>query len=293
MTPPRLRIGVVGTGKAGAPLAAALARAGHPVVAASGVSDISRLRAESLLPGVALLPVPEVVAAADLVLFAVPDDALADLVSGLALTGAFKPGQFVVHIAGRYGINVLAPATAAGALPMALHPVLSFTGTSVDLHRLSGVPFGVTAPDELRPAAEALVVEMGGEPVWIPETARPLYHAALAHGSNHLTALVADVLALLHSAGIEDPARLVEPLLFASLANVLERGDAALTGPVSRGDAGSVAAHLQALADAPPETRDAYVVLARLAAVRALDAGLLKADVAQQLLAVLGRDPIT
>ena len=290
MTPPRLRVGVVGTGKAGAPLGAALARAGHPVVAASGVSDLSRLRAESLLPGVALVSVQEVVAASDLVLLAVPDDALADLVAGLAATKSFKPGQFVVHIAGRYGVNVLAPATAAGALPMALHPVMTFTGTSLDLHRLSGAPFGVTSPEELKPAAQALVVEMGGEPVWIPEQARPLYHASLAHGSNHLTALIADVLSLLSSAGVEEPAKLVEPLLYASLANVLERGDAALTGPVSRGDAGSVAAHLQALEGAPRETRDAYIVLARLAAVRALDAGLLKASDAQRLLAVLAGD---
>ena len=287
MTPPRLRVGVVGTGRAGAPLGAALARAGHPVVAASGVSDISRLRAESLLAGVPLLAIPEVIAAADLVLLAVPDDVLPGLVSGLAATQTFKPGQFVVHVAGRYGINVLAPATQAGALPMALHPVMTFTGTSIDLNRLSGVPFGVTAPEELKPAAQALVVEMGGEPVWVPEEARPPYHAALAHGSNHLVALIADVLALLAGAGVEKPSALVEPLLYASLANVLERGDAALTGPVSRGDAGSVAAHLQALSSAPRETRDAYVVLARLAAVRALDAALLKPADAERLLSVL------
>jgi predicted short-subunit dehydrogenase-like oxidoreductase (DUF2520 family) len=285
--PPRLRVGVIGTGRSGAPLGAALARAGHPVVAAYAVSDTSRLRAEALLPGVPLLSVPEIVAQADLVLLAVPDDSLAELVVGLAATGHWKVGQFVVHVAGRYGIEVLCAATHAGALPLALHPVMTFTGTSLDLTRLSGVPFGITAPEVLRPVAEALVVEMGGEPVWVPESARPLYHAALAHGSNHLIALVADVLDLLERSGIEHPTSLVEPMLYASLSNVIERGDQALTGPVSRGDAGSVSAHLHALADASPATREAYRAMARLTADRAIAAGILKASDAEKLLAVL------
>lgn len=284
--PPRLRVGVVGVGRAGGPLAAALARAGHPVVAAAAVSDVSRLRAESLLPGVPIRAVPEVVAAADLVMLAVPDDALADLVSGLAATQIWHPGQFVVHVAGSHGIEVLAPATHAGALPMALHPVMTFTGTSVDLQRLSGCPFGVTAPEVLRPVAEALVVEMGGEPVWVPEAARARYHAALAHGSNHLIALVADVVDLLTSAGIENPRHLIEPLLRASLDNVLDAGDQALTGPVARADAGTIAAHLAVLTG---PTRDAYVAMARLTADRALGAGVLRADEAERLLTVLGQ----
>jgi predicted short-subunit dehydrogenase-like oxidoreductase (DUF2520 family) len=287
--PPRLTVGVVGTGRAGAVLGAALARAGHAVVAAYAVSDVSRLRAEALLPGVPLVPVPEVLARADLVLLTVPDDVLPGLVAGLVETDAVRAGQFLAHASGRYGYGVLDPATRRGALPLALHPVMTFTGTSVDLPRLTGVPFGVTAPDELRPAAEALVVEMGGEPVWVAEGARPLYHAALAHGANHLAALVAQTLDLLTHAGVEEPARLVAPLLSAVLDNTLRYGDQALTGPVARGDAGTVAAHLDALGDVSPQARSAYVALARVTADRALSAGLLRADAAETLLDVLAR----
>ncbi len=287
--PPRLTVGVVGTGRAGAVLGAALARAGHAVVAAYAVSDVSRLRAEALLPGVALVPVAEVLARADLVLLTVPDDTLPGLVAGLADTGAVRAGQFLAHASGRYGYGVLDPATRRGALPLALHPVMTFTGTSVDLPRLSGAPFGVTAPDELRPAAEALVVEMGGEPVWVAEGARPLYHAALAHGANHLVALVAQTLDLLAHAGVEEPARLVAPLLSAALDNALRYGDQALTGPVSRGDAGTVSAHLDALGEVSPQARSAYVALARVTADRALAAGLLRPDSAETLLDVLAR----
>lgn len=285
--PARLRVGVVGAGRVGAVLGAALSAAGHPVVAVSAVSAASRQRAAALLPDVPVRPVPDVVAAADLALLAVPDDVLPGLVAGLAATGAVRPGQLVAHPSGRYGADVLAPALRAGALPLALHPAMTFTGTSVDLTRLRGAAFGVTAPDPLRPIAEALVLEMGGEPVWVPETSRALYHAALAAGANHLVTLVAQARDLLAAAGVADPARLLGPLLAAALDNALHQGDAALTGPVARGDAGTVAAHLDALAAAYPEAVPAYVALARLTADRALAAGRLAPTAAASLLEVL------
>jgi predicted short-subunit dehydrogenase-like oxidoreductase (DUF2520 family) len=285
---PRLAVGVIGVGRAGAPLAAALGRAGHPIVGAHAVSERSRRRAEECLPGTRLMPIEEVMAAADLVLLTVPDDVLGDLVAGLAETGAVTPGQFLVHASGRHGIAVLDPATREGALPMALHPVMTFTGARTDVDRLVGCPFGVTAPSVLRPVAEALVVEMGGDPIWVPEEARPLYHAALANGSNHLVTLVAQTLDLLATAGIEDPAHLVRPLLTTALENVLTMGDGALTGPVARGDAATVAAHLRALSMAAPEARAAYVAMARLTADRALAAGRLDPAAAEALLDVLG-----
>ncbi|MCU0283039.1 MAG: DUF2520 domain-containing protein [Candidatus Nanopelagicales bacterium] len=285
---PRLSVGVIGVGRAGAPLAAALARAGHPVVAAHAVSARSRRRVAEQLPGTPLRSVAEVTAAADLVLLTVPDDVLGDLVAGLADTGAVTPGQFLVHASGRFGVGVLEPATQLGALPLALHPVMTFTGSKGDRERLVGCPFGVTSPPVLRAVAEALVVEMGGDPVWVPESARPLYHAALANGANHLVTLVAQTLELLGDAGVEQPAHLVRPLLTTALDNVLRMGDEALTGPVARGDAGTVAAHLEALSRAAPEARSAYVAMARLTADRALAAGRLDPAAAEALLDVLG-----
>ncbi len=170
--PARLDIGIVGAGRVGAVLGAALARAGHRVSATSGVSDASLARAAALLPGVPLLPADDVARVCSLLLLAVPDDALPSLVAGLAETGALRPGQLVAHTSGRHGLAVLDPASAAGALPLALHPVLPFTGTAVDLVRLPGASFGVTTPEPLRPVGEALVLEMGGEPVWVPEANR-------------------------------------------------------------------------------------------------------------------------
>ncbi len=244
---PRLRVAVVGVGRVGSVLGAALSRAGHLVVAGTGVSADSQRRAARLLPGVPLTPADEAVAQADLVLLTVPDSELAGLIQGLAATGAWQVGQLAVHTSGANGVAVFDPAVSAGVVGMALHPVMTFAGRPEDLQRLDGAAFGVTAPEEFRPVAETLVLELGGEPVWVPEAARPGYHAALSMGSNHLVTLVNDSRDVLAAAGVEDPARLLAPLLAASLDNALRLADEALTGPVSRGDRGTLEAHIRAL----------------------------------------------
>jgi predicted short-subunit dehydrogenase-like oxidoreductase (DUF2520 family) len=285
--PARLAVGVVGAGRVGSVLGAALQQAGHRVVAVSAVSDASLRRAGDLLPGVPVVAPPDVLAAAELVLVTVPDDALPALVEGLVRADAVRAGQLVVHTSGRYGVTVLAPATAAGALPLALHPAMTFTGRPDDLARLPGACFGVTAPDALRPIAEALVLEMGGDPQWVEEDQRVLYHAALAGGANHLMTLVNESVDLLRRSGVGDPERMLGALLGAAMDNALRGGDAALTGPVARGDAGTVAAHLAALREVSPHTAAAYLAMARLTADRALAAGLLRTDAAGALLDVL------
>ncbi|HWL38535.1 MAG TPA: DUF2520 domain-containing protein [Frankiaceae bacterium] len=284
---PRLTVGVVGVGRVGSALAVALSRAGHVVTAVSGVSDASLGRAADRLPSAAVEPADDVVRHAELVLLTVPDDALAQVVEGLATVGAFRQGQIVLHTSGRHGLDVLEPATRAGALALALHPAMTFAGGAEDVERLVGTSFGVTAPEEYRAVGEALVVEMGGEPVWVPEELRALYHAALAWGANYLTTLVTTAADLLSQAGAERPDLLLAPLLGAALDNALRRGDAALTGPVSRGDAGTVAAHLDVLRRNAPEVVPAYVALARLTADRALRDGRLDPAQAAALLDTL------
>ena len=278
---------MVGAGRVGAVLGAALRRAGHEIIGVSAVSDLSRLRAEALLPGVPIRPLPDVVTDADLVLLAVPDDQLPGLVVGLVEAGAIHAGQFVAHPSGFHGTDVLLPALRVGALPLAIHPVMTFTGTSVDLARLADCPFGVTSSDAVRPVAEALVVEMGGDPVWVPEEARGLYHAAIAFGANFLMTVVLQSLELLRDAGMDNPQRLMAPLLSASLDNALRHGDTALTGPVARGDADTVAEHIRRIGEVSGAAAAAYRALARLTADRAVQAGLIDMTAASALLAVL------
>jgi len=289
--PAQLQVGLVGAGRAGTALAAALARAGHRVVSASAVSAASVRRVRQILPGTAIRRPEQVVAEAGLVLLTVPDDALPGLVAGLAATGVPVAGRLLAHASGRHGLAVLDPAVRKGALPLALHPVMTFNGRPDDADRLAGVSFGVTAPAALLPVAQALVVEMGGEPVTIEEGARDLYHAALAGAANHLVTLVAQSAELLREAGVSDPARMLGPLLSAALDSALRLGDGALTGPVARGDADTVSGHIAALRAAAPAALPAYLALARLTADRGLAAGILTAADAQRLLGVLSGWP--
>jgi predicted short-subunit dehydrogenase-like oxidoreductase (DUF2520 family) len=270
------RIGVVGAGRVGAVLAAALQAAGHEIVAVAGESPASRTRIATLLPGVGVDKPTAVARGCDLLLLTVPDDMLENVANMLSASGAIGTGQLVVHTSGKHGLAALAPAAARGAHVLAMHPAMTFTGTDVDLRRLRGCVFGVTATPETKAPAERLVADLGGTPIWVPEEKRTLYHAGLAHGANHLVTLVAQAMDLLRASGADDPAATLRPLLNAALDNALSYGDAALTGPIVRGDVNTVRAHLHDIAENAPATLDSYVAMARATAERAvLDGRLL------------------
>ncbi len=270
------RIGVVGAGRVGAVLSAALRAAGHEIVAAAGDSAASLHRIETLLPGVRHAKPTDVARACDLLLLTVPDDMLENVVTQLVGAGAIREGQVVCHTSGRHGLAVLANATEIGARPIAMHPAMTFTGTEIDLDRLEGCVFGMTAGDAERGYAESLVADLRGIPLWVPESKRTLYHAGLAHGANHLVTLVSQAMELLVASGAEDPAATLRPLLSAALDNALEQGDAALTGPIVRGDVKTVQAHLHDIAESAPATIPSYVAMAKATADRAvLDGRLL------------------
>ena len=269
----RLEVGVVGAGRVGAVLGAALRAAGHDVRAAAGESDASVRRMAVLLPGVPRRKPSDVARACDLLLLAVPDDMLRNVGTMLADSGALHEGQLVVHTSGRHGLAVLQPARAVGARIAAMHPAMTFTGTAVDLDRLPSTVFGLTADAAERPVIESLVADLGGTPMWVPEEMRTLYHAGLAHGANHLVTLVTQAMELLGAAGAEDPAATLRPLLNAALDNALAHGDAALTGPIVRGDIGTVRAHLEDITANAPQTLGSYVALARATLNRAVTDG--------------------
>jgi predicted short-subunit dehydrogenase-like oxidoreductase (DUF2520 family) len=263
------RIGVVGAGRVGAVLAAAFREAGHDIVSVAGESDASRIRIQTLLPCIAVQKPSAVARAADILLVPVPDDALRNVVAMLSAAGAIHDGQYVVHTSGRHGTDVLAPAAERGARVAAMHPAMTFTGTDLDLPRLPATVFGCTGADGVRPVVEGLVTDLQARTVWVDEEQRVRYHAALAHGANHLVTLVQQASELLRSAGVDAPADVVRPLMQAALDNALAYGDAALTGPIARGDVQTVREHLRTLADAPPETLESYVAMGRATANRA------------------------
>jgi predicted short-subunit dehydrogenase-like oxidoreductase (DUF2520 family) len=293
LRPARLKVGIISAGRVGTALGVALERADHVVVACSAISHASLQRAERRLPDTLVRPPLDVAAGAELLLLAVPDSELAGLVSGLAATSAVRPGTIVAHTSGANGIGILAPLTEQGCIPLAIHPAMTFTGSDEDISRLPDTCFGITAADDVGYAiAQSLVLEMGGEPFCVREDARILYHAALAHAGNHIVTVLADALEALRAAlrGVGAPPacggellgqqrvdnqpggiaeRIVGPLARAALENTLQRGQAALTGPVARGDAAAVAGHLAALTEVDPQLAQAYRVNALRTAKRA------------------------
>ncbi len=253
----------------------------------AGESPASRLRIETLLPGVAIAKPTAVAKAADLLLLTVPDDTLDNVVRMLVASKAIRPGQHVVHTSGRHGMAVLQPALDIGAVGVAMHPALTFTGTDRDLPRLAGCAYGVTCLPAQQGFVRDLVDDLDGRVVWVDEANRALYHAALAHGANHLATLVTQAMNLLREAGSTDPAATMRPLLSAALDNALDYGDAALTGPVVRGDVETVRAHLQSLLARSSPALESYVVLARATAERAVSDGRLEPRRAAALAEVL------
>jgi predicted short-subunit dehydrogenase-like oxidoreductase (DUF2520 family) len=277
----------VGAGRVGAVLSAALRAAGHEVVAAAGESAASLQRIDALLPGVRVTKPTDVARSCDLLLLTVPDDMLGNVVTTLVGAGAIHEGQVVCHTSGRHGLAVLEPATGIGARPIAMHPAMTFTGTEVDLDRLTGCIFGMTAGPDEREYAEGLVADLDGLPMWVPEDKRTLYHAGLAHGANHLVTLVSQAMELLAASGAEDPAATLRPLLNAALDNALASGDAALTGPIVRGDVRTVQAHLDDIAENAPATIPSYVAMAKATADRAVLDGRLLPIRAARLVSML------
>ncbi|WP_187977372.1 Rossmann-like and DUF2520 domain-containing protein [Mycetocola sp. JXN-3] len=217
----RLGVGIIGAGRVGPVLGAALAGAGHAVIGISAISEASRDRAEAILPGVPILGIPEIIERSELVILAVPTAELAALVEGLAEAGTWQPGQIVLHTAAEFGTAVLAPAASRGVIPLALHPALAFTGTSMDLARLAESYVAVTAPAPVQPIGQALVVEMGAEPVIVAEDDRPAYAEAITTATAFSRSIVTQATSILADIGVEHPGGFLSSLVRSAVDQAL------------------------------------------------------------------------
>ncbi len=228
----RLGIGIIGAGKVGPVVGAALRNADHAVVGITAGSDPERV--EAILPGVPTLEPAEVVRRSELVIVAVPHDQLERLIAGLAALDAWQPGQLVLHTDPAYGTGVLAPAMAKGAIPLAVHPAVVFTGTSMDLRQLTTAYAAVTAPAPVLPIAQALAVELGCEPVVIAEEDRATYAEAVGAATEFSRSIVRQSARLLAEAGVPQPGAYLSALVHSTIDHALaEAGSAAPGDPTA------------------------------------------------------------
>lgn len=283
-------VGIVGAGAVGTALGVAISRAGWPVAAVASRDEGRRGRFLGLVPGARAFADPVgVVDEVELVILTVPDDAIAAVVEPLRLYG----GQSMVHTSGLLGTEVLEPARAAGSQLGAFHPLASFTA---DVERsvagLPGSTIAIEGDDRLVGLLADLAEAIGGLPVRLPPGAKPAYHAAAAVASGGLVALLDAVAILAATAGIDEPGSLAiyGRLVEQTLANARAGGVAqALTGPIVRGDAGTVEAHLRALERAAPGAVELYLALARRELAIAQQRRALTPEQAERVVAALAK----
>ncbi|WP_257550049.1 Rossmann-like and DUF2520 domain-containing protein [Sphingopyxis sp. DBS4] len=255
------QIGIIGSGRVAQTFALALGpHSGAPVLLWGRSQDKASVAARRVQAIAVHDPVP-FANNCDLIAIAVSDDALSHVVAELA---GIAPVAFVFHVSGSRGAAILDPLHRAGALTAAIHPAMTFTGDArSEVVRMAQARFAVTGSSpEAGEIARAVVGLLGGVAVEVAEESRLLYHAALCHASNHLVTLMAGASHALAAAGVDDPAALLAPLVRAALENSLERGFAALSGPLLRGDDETVAGHLTALAADCPALLPAYRAMA-------------------------------
>ncbi|KJQ53403.1 DUF2520 domain-containing protein [Microbacterium sp. SA39] len=215
----RLGVGIIGAGQVGPVIGAALGGAGHAIVGITSGSDDER--ASAVLPGVPVLDALEVVRRAELVIIAVPTDQLPSLVAGIAEVGGWQMGQLVLHTDPAHGAEVLRPAAEQGAIPLAVHPAITFTGTSIDLRQLHAGFAAVTAPAPVLPIAQALAVEMGCEPIVIAEEDRPAYTDAIQAATEFSRSIIHQSTARLRAIGVENPGGYLSALVQSTVERAL------------------------------------------------------------------------
>jgi predicted short-subunit dehydrogenase-like oxidoreductase (DUF2520 family) len=233
---------VIGPGRVGRSLATAAAAAGIDArLAGRGEASAAARQAE-------------------VALICVPDGAITEACEAIA--GAIPPLRFVGHTSGATGLEALASATGRGASSFSLHPLQTIPdgGTVLD-----GAPCAVSGSNsEALELARALAERLGMTPFAVPEEGRTAYHAAACIASNFLVTLEESAVELLAAAGVENGRDLLAPLVLRTAANWSERGGAALTGPIARGDEVTVERHLASIAAHSPELVEAYRALADL-----------------------------
>lgn len=267
-----MRIAIVGAGKVGTALGVRWLLADHEIAVARHGAPTEE-RHQKFLPRTPLMTAEEAVRSADVVMIGVPDPFIAGVCT--SLRDALRAGQFVAHLSGAMGLDSLSAAGEAGASVLSIHPLQTFPDVESAIGNIPGSAMAITALDERSAAlGEELAIDAGGRPFRLEDDMKSLYHAAAVFASNYLVAVAGQAATLFRAAGIADPVDAFLPLSMASIENVARLGpEAALTGPVVRGDAAGVRRNLEALAQRAPDAVGPYVALAGLALALAARSG--------------------
>ena len=216
-----MKIGMIGDLAAGPVLLKAWAGAGHELIGVFVESPEAIERIELLLPDVPIAPMAAVAEEAELLVFAVPYSDIEISCQGLTDLGLFGPRKILLHLSPHHGYEVLADAARLGAIPIAMHPLMHFTGTSMDIHVLQNATTIVTTPEMYRPIAQALAIELGTEPVELDLQQRVAFAEAFDVAAGFSSLVVQQAMGILQQAGVESPARLIGPVVRSEIDRTL------------------------------------------------------------------------
>ena len=253
-------IGIVGTGRVAQALGRLLVDAGEPVVAIAGRTPAHTVGAAAFIgPSVAPIGFAELPAVASRLLISISDDAIEDVAVAIAAAG-MRDG-IALHTSGAHGPQLLHVLASAGVSCGVLHPLQTVATAERGVTALRGATYGLGGDREAARWAEDIVAVAGGTPLRVPADGFASYHAGAVMASNAVVAAVDAAITLMRAAGVDGTAALsaVGPLCVTSARNAGEIGpDAALTGPVQRGDARTVSSHVAALAGCPEHVAELY-----------------------------------
>jgi predicted short-subunit dehydrogenase-like oxidoreductase (DUF2520 family) len=252
-------VAILGLGKVGTAVGHLLRSAGYEIVAVAGRSVAKLSQGITYTGG-------QAASRADCIIITTSDDAIASVCYEICQRGVIVPGKKVIHMSGAGGLDLLSPAAKAGAHVASIHPLQSFASIEGAINSIPGSTFGITADSEIRDWAEQMVHDLRGNPFTIADEDKPLYHVAACLASNYLTTLIHNVEGIYQSLGMT-PAEALQafwPLVRGTMQNIENNGTVqALTGPISRGDAGTVARHLAALRESFPTLLPLYCTLGK------------------------------
>ncbi|MDD4356273.1 MAG: DUF2520 domain-containing protein [Smithellaceae bacterium] len=274
-----LNFAIIGAGMVGTAIGFLLKKAGHNIAAVADLSPEHLKRAKTFI-GAPGFPNPAKAAAlADCMLITTPDDHIESVCTGIVAASSVR-GKKVFHMSGAGGLDLLDSAYRAGAAVASIHPLQSFSSIESAIENIPGSYFGVTASKGAKKLSSGIVRDLRGIPLYIKPDQKPLYHAAACIASNYLVSLMSVVEAIYLSIGFseKDARKAYLPLVYGSLKNIEKQGcKNALTGPIARGDYGTVQKHIEAMVRHLPDHSSLYANMGMTAVKLARQKGTLNA----------------
>jgi predicted short-subunit dehydrogenase-like oxidoreductase (DUF2520 family) len=267
-------IAILGLGKVGSAVGYLLRSAGYDIVAVASRTEESVEKNIVYTGGKAFTDFAKAADQADCIIIATLDDAIASVCETISKAGALRKGKKVIHMSGAGGLDILHSARQSGALVGSIHPIQSFADVESAIKTIPGSSFGITADDAIKDWCRRIVADLGGTPYFISEDDKPLYHAAACIASNYFVTLMNIVVNVYQALGFQqdEALRAFLPLVKGTLINVQNQGTTqSLTGPIARGDAGTIRKHLAAFETKLPEFLNLY-----------RDMGLFTVDIARE-----------